>query len=57
MESYKNDGSVWEVIIKIAEEIENENLEKVAHCSYVFLLCDGSTDTSKTEKELMYIIF
>ena len=57
MESYKNDKSVWEVIIKIVEEIENENLEKVAHCSYVFFLCDGSTDTSKTEKELMYIIF
>ena len=30
MESYKNNKSVHEVIINIAEEIENKNLEKVA---------------------------
>ena len=33
MESYKNDKSVREVIINIAEEIENENLEEVARCN------------------------
>ena len=57
MESYKNDKSVCEVITNIAEEIENENLEKVAHCYFVSFLCDRSTDSSTTEKEVMYIIF
>ena len=57
MESYKNDKSIHEVITNIAEEIENKNLEKVAHCNFVSFLCDRSTDSSKTEKELMYIIF
>ena len=52
MESYKNDKSVREVIINIAEEIENENFEKVAHCNFVAFLCDGSTDSSTTEKDL-----
>ena len=57
MESYKNNKSVHEVIINIAEEIENKNLEKVACSNFVSFLCDGSTDSSTTEKELMYIIF
>ena len=57
MESYKNNKSVREVIINTAEEIENENLEKVAHCNFVSFLCDGSTDLSTTKKELMHIIF
>ena len=57
MESYKNYKSVCEVIINIAEEIESENLEKVACCNFVSFLCDESTDSSTTEKELIYIIF
>ena len=57
MESYKNDKSVCEVITTIAEEIENENLEKVAHCYFVSFFCDRSTDSSTTEKEVMLIIF
>ena len=52
MESYKNDKSVREVIINIAEEIEKENLEKVTRCNFVAFLCDGSTDSSTTEKDL-----
>ena len=56
MESYKNNKSVREVIINTTEEIENENLEKVTHCYFVSFLCDGSTDLSTTEKELMHII-
>ena len=56
MESYKNYKSVREVIINIAEEIENENLEKVGCCNFVSFLCDASADLSTTEKELMYII-
>ena len=57
MESYKTNKSVREAIINIAEEIENENLEKVARCNFVSFLFDGSTDPSTTEKELIYIIF
>ena len=57
MESYKTNKSVREVIINIAEEIENENLEKVAHCNFVSFLWDGSTDLSTTEKKPMHIIF
>ena len=57
MESYKNDKSVRELIINIAVEIENKNLEKVARCNFVSYLCDGSRDSSTTEKELVYIIF
>ena len=49
MESYKNDKSVCEVIINIAEEMENKNLETVAHCHFVSSLCDRSTDLSTTE--------
>ena len=56
MESYKNYKSVREVIINIAEEIENENLEKVGCCNFVSFLYDASADLSTTEKELMYII-
>ena len=56
MESYKNNKSVREVIINTTEEIENENLEKVTHCYFVSFLCDGSTDLSTTEEELMHII-
>ena len=56
MESYKNYKSVREVIINIAEEIENENLAKVGCCNFVSFLCDASADLSTTEKELMYII-
>ena len=47
MGSYKNDKSVREVIINIAEEIE-----KVTRCNFVAFLCDGSTDSSTTEKDL-----
>ena len=54
MELYK---SVCEVIINIAEEIENNNLERVAHCDFVSFLCDGSADLSTTEKELICINF
>ena len=57
MESYKNDKSVRELIINIAVEIENKNLEKVVRCNFVSYLCDRSRDSSTTEKELMYIIF
>ena len=54
---HENDNSVHEVIINIVEEIENENLEKVACCNFVSFLCNRSTYSSTTEKELMYIIF
>ena len=56
MESYKNDKSVHEAIINIAQEIENKNLEKAACCIFVSFLCDGSTDLSTIEKELRHII-
>ena len=46
MESYKNDKSVREIIINIAEEIENENLEKVTR-NFLSFLCDASTDSTK----------
>ena len=37
--------------------MKNENLENVARCNFVSFLCDGSTDLSANEKELMKIIF
>ena len=57
MESYKNDESVREVIINIAEEIKNEKLEKVARCNFVSFLCDASTYSSTTEKEQFCFLF
>ena len=57
LDSYKNDKSVREFIMSIAEELNGENLEKISRCNFFSLLCDGSTDSSITEKELMYILF
>ena len=53
LDSYKNDKSVREFIMSIAEELNGENLEKISH--FFSLLCDGSTDSSITEKEHIYI--
>lgn len=58
MESSKNHKSVCEIIINIEEEkvFSYENLVKVPRCNFISFLCNGSTDSSTSEKELICII-
>ena len=58
LSSYGHRNACKQFIHFISETIFNENVKnKLLHANFVSVLCDGSTDSSIVEKELIYVIF
>lgn len=58
MESYINDKFAREIVMNISNELLNCDITKFKRCNFFSLFADGcSTDSSITEKEVIYISF
>ena len=53
--TYRNDKQCAKFIHHIAQAQSKEIKEMVAEAKFVSLICDGSTDNSHTEAELVYV--
>ena len=55
--SYLNDRAAAQFIHSIAETMKSNLSKDLANCRYYSVLNDGSTDSSTTEQELVYILY
>ena len=56
-ECYRNDRSAANFTDSIAKVTKRSFAKDLAKACYFFILSDGSTDSSVTEKELVYVLF
>ena len=54
---YRNERAGANFIDTIGTSIRQKSLEDIEKCNYFTLLMDGSTDSSVTEQELIYVLF
>ena len=54
---YRNERAGANFIDTIGTSIRQKSLEDIEKCNYFTLLMDGSTDSSVTEEELIYVFY
>ena len=56
--AYENENACKNFIFGISEYLFEENVKKKLHLvNFIAILCDGSTDNSVIEQEVLYVIF
>ena len=56
--TYENENACKNFIFGISEYLFEENVKKKLHLvNFIAILCDGSTDNSVIEQEVLYVIF
>ena len=56
--AYENENACKNFIFGISEYLFEENVKKKLHLvNFIAILCDGSTDNSIIEQEVLYVIF
>ena len=56
--AYENENACKNFIFEISEYLFEENVKKKLHLvNFIAILCDGSTDNSVIEQEVLYVIF
>ena len=56
--TYENENACKNFIFGISKYLFEENIKKKIHLvNFIAILCDGSTDSSVIEQEVLYVIF
>ena len=56
--AYENENACKNLIFGISKYLFEENIKKKLHLvNFIAILCDGSTDNSAIEQEVLYVIF
>ena len=56
--AYENENACKNFIFGISEYLFEENVKKKLHLvNFIAILCDGSTDNSAIEREVLYVTF
>ena len=56
--SYENKTACKNFIFRISEYLLEEGVKKKLHLAhFIAILCDGSTDNSLTQQEILYVIY